>query len=201
MNYYRPIHWNAAKCVIHYLKGTHNLQLRLGGTRPTKLIGFTDTSYGYYPDSGKSIGTYCFSLGTGVISWAACKQKTIAQSTCDAEYIACSKAAQECMWLCMFTAKINLPQPHPTPLLTDNKSFLALASDPCFHTCAKHINTHWHYICECIDNSNIYLSYVNMNDNVADILTKMLPTPTLLCLHSFLGLCNPLASLIQGGVT
>ena len=147
MNYYRPVHWNAAKRVVQYLKDTRNLQLRLGGTNPTKLVGFTNASYACCPDSGKSVSTYCFSLGDGVISWAACKQKTVAQSTCDTEYIACAEAAHECMWLQMLTTEINLTQPHPTPLLTDNKSALALAKDPCFYTHAKHIiNTQCHYI-------------------------------------------------------
>jgi hypothetical protein len=99
MNFYRNIHWNAAKHVIHYLKGTHTLQLRLGGQNATKLLGFSDASDVCCPNSGKSISTYCFSLRSGVISWASCKQKTIAQSTCDTEYIACSKAAHKYMWL------------------------------------------------------------------------------------------------------
>jgi len=38
MNYYRSIHWNTAKRVVWYLKGRRNLQLRLGGTSPTKLV-------------------------------------------------------------------------------------------------------------------------------------------------------------------
>jgi hypothetical protein len=46
------------------------------------------------------------------------------------------------------------------------------------------------YISECIDNSHIYLSYVNTNENSADILTKPLPVPTFLRLCSFLGLCD-----------
>jgi hypothetical protein len=190
MNYYRTIHWNAAKSVVCYLKGTRTLQLRLGGKNPTKLVGFSDASYACCPDSGKSIGAYCFSLGDGVISWASRKQKTVAQSTCDAEYIACAEAARECMWLRMLTAEINLPQPHPTPLLTDNESALALAKDPRFHARAKHINTRCHYIRECIDNNDIYLSYVNTSDNIADIFTKPLPAPTFLKLRSFLSLCN-----------
>jgi hypothetical protein len=97
MNCYREIHWNAAKRVVRYLKGTRTLQLRLGGREPANLLGFSDASYACCPDSGKSVGAYCFSLGDGVISWAARKQKTVAQSTCDAEYIACSEAARECI--------------------------------------------------------------------------------------------------------
>jgi hypothetical protein len=90
------------------------------------------------------------------------------------------------MWLHMLTAEIDMPQPHPTPLLTDNDAALALAKDPRFHACTKHINTRWHYIRECIDDSHIYLSYVP----TADIFTKPLPAPTFLRLRSFLGLCD-----------
>ena len=86
----------------------------------------------------------------------------------------------------MLTAEINIPQPHPTPLLMDNDATLTLAKDTHFHACTKHINAHWHYIHECINDSHIYLSYVP----TADIFTKPLPAPTFLHLHSFLGLCN-----------
>ena len=90
MTNFHTVHWNAAKRVIRYVKGTRALQLRLGGKDLAKLIGFSDASYACCPDSGKSIGAYCFSLGDGMISWASCKQKTVAQSTCDPEYITCS---------------------------------------------------------------------------------------------------------------
>src|SRR5260370_24855787 len=96
----------------------------------------------------------------------------------------------------MLTAKINLSQPHPTPLLMDNESTLALAKDPRFHARTKHINTRWHYIHECVDNSDIYLSYVNTNDNIANIFTKPLVAPAFLRLRSFLGLCSSVATVV-----
>jgi len=190
MTSYRAIHWNAAKRVLRYLNGTRRLQLRLGGTQPVRLTAFSDASHACCPDSRKSIGAYCFSLGSGVVSWASRKQKTVAQSTCDAEYIACAEAARECMWLRMLMAEIKLPQTDPTPLLTDNEAALALAKDPRFHARAKHINTKYHYIRECHDNGDIHVSYVPTKDNVADIFTKPLPAPAFLYLRSHLGLCD-----------
>lgn len=35
---YRTIHWEAAKCVIRYLKGTRTLALTLGGDHATRLL-------------------------------------------------------------------------------------------------------------------------------------------------------------------
>jgi hypothetical protein len=125
-----------------------------------------------------------------VISWCARKQKTVAQSSCDAEYIAVSEAAREAMWLRMLTTELGFPPLRPTPLLCDNQAALVLAEDPSFHTRTKHINTKWHYICECTENDSIAVSYVPSRDNVADIHTKALPTQPFLHLHSFLGLCN-----------
>ena len=191
LTFYRSIHWNAAKWVVRYLKGTQTLQLRLGGNTTANLIGFFNASYACCPDLGKSIGAYCFSLAnSGVISWVARKQKTVVQSMCNAEYIACSKAAHECMWLQMLTAEIGYPQKNPTPLLTDNEAALTLTKDPRFHARAKHINTKWHYIRECHENNDIHVLYVPTKDNIADIFTKPLPAPAFHHLRSYLGLCN-----------
>jgi hypothetical protein len=125
-----------------------------------------------------------------MVSWSARKQKTVAQSSCDAEYIAVSEAAREAMWLRMLTAELELPPLRPTPLLCDNQAANALAEDPSFHARAKHIDVKWHYIRECTENGHITVSYVPSRDNVADILTKPLPGPQFLRLRSFLGLCD-----------
>jgi hypothetical protein len=98
--FFNHIHFTAAKRVLRYLKGTCTLRLKLGGSIPARVSGFSDASHACCPDSGKSVGTYCFSLSdTGIISWASRKQKTVAQSTCDSEYMAVGEAARECMWL------------------------------------------------------------------------------------------------------
>jgi len=60
---------------------------------------------------------------------------------CNTEYIACAEAARECMWLRMLTTEIDFDATSSYPLLTDNKSTLALVKDPHFHARAKHINT------------------------------------------------------------
>jgi len=37
---YGPIHWDAAKRVVQYLKGTRDLKLILGGRPPCSAAGF-----------------------------------------------------------------------------------------------------------------------------------------------------------------
>lgn len=190
MTFYNLTHWAAAKRVIRYLKGTRTLKLRLGGSVAANLTAFCDASHACCPDSGRSVSAYCFSLGSGVISWASRKQKTVAQSTCDAEYIAAAEACREAMWLRMLMTEIGLTQSYPTPILTDNEAALALSKDPRFHARAKHINTKYHYIRECSENGDIHVSYVPTKDNIADIFTKALPSATFRRLRDFLGLCE-----------
>jgi hypothetical protein len=65
---YRPEHWSAAIRVLRYLKGTRDLQLVLGGHSSLSLVGHSDSDYANCKDTSRSIGGYCFSLGSGVIS-------------------------------------------------------------------------------------------------------------------------------------
>ena len=66
---YHPEHWAAGLRVLRYLKGTRLLRLTLGGTVTTALSGFADSDYANCQDTSRSIGGYCFSLGSGMISW------------------------------------------------------------------------------------------------------------------------------------
>jgi Reverse transcriptase (RNA-dependent DNA polymerase) len=60
---YGQAHYDAAKRVLHYLKGTRDLKLHLGGGN-VNLLGFTDASYANCLDTHRSMSGYCFSLGT-----------------------------------------------------------------------------------------------------------------------------------------
>jgi len=73
--FYNFLHWLAAKRILRYLKGTRTLRLKLGGTVLARISSFSDASHACCPDTGRSIGAYCFSLGdTGMISWASSKR-------------------------------------------------------------------------------------------------------------------------------
>jgi len=185
---YCCLHWNAAICVVHYLKSTCLLTLTLGGNPKLDLVGFSDSSHADCPDTACSTMGYCFSVSGAVFTWLSHHQKTISNSSCEAEYIALSKASHEALWLHQFLCEVHFLKPNPTVLLCDNNGAKALSSDPTHHSWSKHINVHHHFVREHVEEGSLTIWHVPGHDNVTDIFTKALPRPDFTCLQPFLGL-------------
>lgn len=81
-------HWNAAKRVLKYLKGTQTY-----GIKYPKVIDFHLTGYSYSnidgdKENGVSTSGYLMSLGSTTINWRSRKQSILADSTTEAKYVA-----------------------------------------------------------------------------------------------------------------
>ncbi|GKC14852.1 retrovirus-related pol polyprotein from transposon TNT 1-94 [Tanacetum coccineum] len=61
------------------------------------------------------------------------------------------------------------------PLYCDNKSAIALCWNNVQHSRAKHINVHYHFIKEQVENRIVELYFVRTEYQLADIFTKLLP--------------------------
>ena len=88
-------HCTALKQILKYLKGTTNIGILYKQDGSDKCVGYSDTD----PSDRKSISGCIFMFGDGPISWRSKKQKCVALSTAEAEYVALSGAAQEFLWL------------------------------------------------------------------------------------------------------
>ena len=80
-------HWQVFKRVFRYLAGTRNRGIVYGGASNKALCGYTDADWAGDHDLARSTSGYVFTLNGGVISWKSSKQKSIAKSTCEAEYM------------------------------------------------------------------------------------------------------------------
>ena len=185
---YRRAHWNAAIRVVRYLKGTQLLALTLGGDPDLELVGFSDSSYADCPDTARSTMGYCFSVGGAIFSWSSHRQKTVTNSSCEAEYVALSEASREALWLRQFLREVHFLKPSPTVLLCDNNGAKSLSSDPTHHSRSKHIDVRHHFVRERVEDGSVTVWRVPGHDNVADIFTKALPRPDFTRLRPYLGL-------------
>lgn len=91
-------HWSTVKHVMRYLKGTtdHELCYRKSEEK-LKLVAYSDADWASDPND--STTGYCFSLTRNgpLVSWKSRKQRTVALSTCEAEYMALAATTQESM--------------------------------------------------------------------------------------------------------
>jgi hypothetical protein len=101
----------------------------------------------------------------------------VAASTCEAEYIATSEAAQEGVWIKEFITDLGvIPNASgPMTLFCDNTGAIAIAKEPRFHKKTKHIKHHFNSIRNYVKDGGIKLCKVHTDLNVADPLTKPLP--------------------------
>ncbi|KAK8455568.1 hypothetical protein SEVIR_4G141001v4 [Setaria viridis] len=172
----RQEHLAAVKHLLRYIAGTIDYglvypKLTKGDSR---LIGYSDSDLGGDVDERKSTAGVIFFLGGMVISWSSQKQKTVALSTCEAEYMAGAAGACQAVWLRRLLSDIageNVQQPI---LKMDNQSAIALSKNPVLHDRSKHIDTKFHFIRECVEDGRISLEHVSTQEQLADILTKSL---------------------------
>ncbi len=174
-NYGEP-HWAAAKHLLRYLQGTRSKGIILGhrDLEYPLFRGFTDSDWGM-GDQRKSISGYVIMLGDSPIAWSSKQQAVVALSSCEAEYLACTHAACQILWMRQLFAELGFPQPESTVLFCDNNGTIACTHDPHGHTRMKHIDIRYHFIRDCVNKRLIDVHRVSGKENLADIFTKPLP--------------------------
>ena len=168
-----PAHWDAVKRVISYLGSTKDLWLTFGGTENTHLEGYSDADWASQPHQ-HSISRFSFHYGMGAVSWSSMKQSIIALSSIEAEYVAETHAAKEALWLKTFVNEVTGIVTKPLTVICNNQGAMSLAKDNKFHSCTKHIDLHYHFVCEAVEDRKIALKYIPSSDNIADIFKKPL---------------------------
>ncbi|XP_022875774.1 uncharacterized protein LOC111394250 [Olea europaea var. sylvestris] len=144
-------HFTAAKRILRYLKGTKNQGIEFKKENNFNLVGYTDSDWAGSLVDRKSTSGYIFCLGTNIISWSSRKQRSIALSSAEAEYIAAADAACEAVWLRRILKDLMIEQQEPTTIHCDNMSAIAMTKNPVFHARSKHIELRHHFIRDLID--------------------------------------------------
>jgi hypothetical protein len=167
--------------------------LVLGGKNSLNLSGYSDSDYANCLDTSRSVGGYCFTLGSGMVSWTSRKQKTVVDSSCYAEYIALHEASHEIVFLRQLLEGLHFLPSGATQLLCDNDAASRLSEDHVWHSHTKHVRVKYHYIRELVNAGDVSVERVGTKDNTADILTKPLARVDFQRLRHYLGV-RPLAT-------
>jgi hypothetical protein len=126
------------------------------------------------------------------------KQHRVSRSLTEAEYRFLATDAAKLAWLRQIICDLGLHLASTPIMWCDNTSALALASNPVFHGRTKHIEVDYHFVCERVVCGDICLQFISTDDQVANIFTKVLPTPRFQRLCSKLLVCST-NHMFEGG--
>ncbi|GMI82979.1 cysteine-rich RLK (RECEPTOR-like protein kinase) 8 [Hibiscus trionum] len=183
-------HLDAAKRILRYIKGSLEYGLMYKKNDSFLLSGYIDADWAGDATDRRSTSGYCFDFGSAVVSWCSKKQPTVALSSTEAEYIAATMAAQECIWMKCLMGDMFGNINYALQIKCDNESAIKLASNPVFHGRTKHIEVRNHFVREKVLNQELDLVGVNTNDQTADIFTKALAKPKFERFRAALGVVN-----------
>ena len=112
-----------------------------------------------------------FNLFGGAVSWMSKKQSIVALSTTEAEYMAATHASKEAVWLQGLCSSMGLVQ-GAIRIDCDSQSAISLEKNPAYHSKTKHIDVHYHFVRDMIDDKKMLLVKVDTLKNIVDALIK-----------------------------
>lgn len=143
---------------------------------------YADASYNADPDNPKSVGAYVVQLNNATISWSSRKQSTVAKSTCEAEYMACSEAVSQLLWTRQMLAELAVDIAiDRSTLWCDNNPAVEQTKNDRVTFKSRHVASHYHFVRQH-HSVSFNIQHIPSADNTADVCTKALARP-LFCGH------------------
>ena len=166
-------HWTTVKNILKYLRRTKDYMVMYGGDKLIP-VGYTDSDFMSYKDMRKSTSGYVFTLGGGAVSWRIIKQKYIADSTTESQYVAACEAAKEAVWLKKFLMELGVVPASLSPIILycDNSRAVAQSKEPRNHRKVKHIQRKHHLIRDIVQRGDVTVTKIATTDNLGDPFTK-----------------------------
>nr|XP_043615942.1 uncharacterized mitochondrial protein AtMg00810-like [Erigeron canadensis] len=167
----RASHLSAVKRIFRYLKGRPKLGIWYPSEGDLDFVAYSDADYGGCNLTRKSTsGGYQF-LGGRIVSWQCKKQTSVANSTCEAEYVAAGNCCSQVLWIQQQLRDYGLNFTN-TPIMVDNESTISITNNPVKHSKTKHIEIRHHFIRDCAEKCLIHMVKVHSDYNYADLFTK-----------------------------
>ncbi|PHU18833.1 hypothetical protein BC332_09984 [Capsicum chinense] len=183
------VYFGAAKRVLRYIAGTTDYGIWYSQVSNFRLCGFIGSDYAGSLDDRRSILAHVFTLSSGVVTWSSKKKATTMLSILEADYIVATSAACQAIWLRRMLAELQHKQERAIEIYCDNKASIAMTKNPSFHSRTKHIDVHFHFICDLVAKEQIIVKHCSTHKQLADILTKSLAADKFIYLRAFLGVC------------
>ena len=114
----------------------------------------------------------------------------VALSSVEAEFRGIARGLIEPLWLRKLMAEIGFPRTEACKLLCDNKAAISISENPVHHDRTKHMEVDRHFIKKKVEGGLVELPFVQSEDQLTDILTKVVNGRTFNDILYKLGIIN-----------
>lgn len=190
-------HWNLAKRVVRYLKGSSK-EFILFDRNKSVVSAFTDADFAGDEVSRESTTGVVVLLGSGPIVWRSKLQGMVALSTTEAELMSLVEGCRDVIWVRMCLRDILGEEVGEVTVNVDNQSTLKIVKHQTSHQRTKHIDIRLKYLRTVYAKNKIMFKYCPTELQVADLLTKGLDGLKTLKFRKDVGFVNSDGTSIQG---
>ena len=174
------------KRIIRYINGTFDYGIWYSRDSNECLAEYSDADWAECIDDRKSTSDGCFYLGNNLVSWMNIKQNSVSLSTTEAEYIAAASCCAQLLWMKKLLHDYGITQ-DTMCVFCDNTSAINLSKNPVQHSKSKYIEIRYHFIQDLVEEKTVYLEFINIDNQKANIFTKPLDGPRFESLRKTIG--------------
>nr|GEZ14629.1 ribonuclease H-like domain-containing protein [Tanacetum cinerariifolium] len=177
-------HPRTALKVIRYLKGSLDKGINVikGSASGIGLKAYSNAYWERCTNTRRSITGYCMFMCESLVSEKSKKQNTISKSSTESEYIALAFVTSEVTWILKILKDLKYSNLLPMKAFCDSNSTIKIAANPVFHERTKQLEIDLYFVREKIIARVIETVKIEIVNQIADILTKVLDTKQ----HNFL---------------
>ena len=173
----RTSHFDALHHTLRSIATIVTQGILLKASDRLKLQAFSNADWASCKDSRRSITGYILLFGQSPMTWKSKKQSTVSKSSAEAEYRAMDSAAAEVTWVVRLLEELGVSNLKHMELLCDNQSAFHIARNPVFHERTKHIEVDCHFTRDKVLEGLLQLTYLPTRYQLADVFTKVSPSP------------------------
>lgn len=152
------------------------------------ISAYADADFANDLSDRKSVSGYIVKINENTVAWRSKKQCTVSLSSAEAEYYALSDCISECIFVKQFLEHLSIPIENFT-VFEDNQACVKIAST--FQTKrTKHVDVKHHFLRQHVLSGLVKLKYLPSECQLADGMTKALPSPSFHKFREKLGLID-----------
>nr|CAN71214.1 hypothetical protein VITISV_039504 [Vitis vinifera] len=136
-----------------------------------------------------TFGYFTF-VGGNLVTWKSKKQNVVARSSAEAEFRGIALGLCEALWLRLLLQDLGYLSRQPIRLFCDNKAACDIAHNLVQHDHTKHVEVDRFFIKEKLDDKIVELPKILSEDQLADILTKVVSSQMFSKFLDKLGMCD-----------